>query len=106
MRVHPVKNLTCAVFDDYEEVPETVPLTFTEADVTWVASKISGAISTLGAEAIDLCNWLLHFGYASEELRVVVSRLADWMANSSPPWAAYCALMTFRLGAIDKRPGF
>ena len=38
-----------------------------------------------GAEAIELRNCLLCFGGDSEELRVVVARLADWMANSSPP---------------------
>ena len=26
------------------------------------------------------------------------------MANSSPPWAAYCALMACRLVEFDKRP--
>ena len=26
------------------------------------------------------------------------------MANSSPPWASYCALMACRLVALDKRP--
>ena len=31
--------------------------------------------------------------------------MADWMANSSPPWAAYRALMACRLVALDKRPG-
>ena len=31
--------------------------------------------------------------------------MADWMANSSPPWATYRALMDFRLVALDKRPG-
>ena len=56
-------------------------------------------------EAIELRNSLLRFGCSSEELRVVISRLADWMANSSPPWAAYCTLMACRLVAIDKRPG-
>ena len=52
-----------------------------------------------------LRNWLLRFGCVSEELRVVVASLADWMANSSPPWAAYRALMACRLVALDKRPG-
>ena len=75
------------------EVPETVLLNFTEDDITWVASKLSGAAGALGAESIELRNWLLRFGCASKELRVVVSRLADWMANSSPPWDAYCVLM-------------
>ena len=93
MRVPPVKNPTCADFKVYEEVPETVPLDFTEDDVMWVASKISGAAGALGAEVMELRNWLLCFGCASEELRVVVASLADWMANSSPPWDAYRALM-------------
>ena len=40
----------------------------------------------------------------SEEFRVVVVSLADWMANYSPPWADYRALMACRLVALDKRP--
>ena len=54
---------------------------------------------------IELRNWLLCFGCASEELRVVVSRMADWMAKYSPPWAAYRALMSCLLVALDKSPG-
>ena len=73
----PVENPACAAFEEYGEVPETVPLIFTEDDMTWVVSKISGAAGALGAEAIELRNWLLCFGCASEELRVVVARLAD-----------------------------
>ena len=105
MRVPPMENPACAAFEKYEDVPETVPLDFTEDDVTWVTSKIFGAAGALGAEAIELCNWLLCFGCASKEFRVVVSSLEDWMANSSPPWASYCALMACCLVAIDKRPG-
>ena len=105
MRVPPVENPTCAAFEEYEEVPETVPLDFTEDDITWVPSKLSGAAGALGAEAMELRNWLLRFGCTSEELRIVVENLADWMANSSPPWAAYRALMACRLVALDKRPG-
>ena len=54
---------------------------------------------------MELRNWLLRFGCASEEFRVVVASLDDWMTNSSPPWAAYRALMACRLVALDKRPG-
>ena len=55
---------------------------------------------------MELRNWLLRFGCASEEFRVVTARLEDWMANPPPPpWAAYCALMACRLVALDKRPG-
>ena len=105
MRVPPVENSMFAAFKEYEEVPETVPLEFTEDDVTWVASKLSGAAGALGAEVIELGNWLLCFGCVSEELRVVVASLADWISNSSPPWAAYHALMACRLVALDKSPG-
>ena len=100
-----VENPACAAFEEYEDVPELVPLDFMEDDVTWVASKLSGAAGALGAEAIELRNWLVRFGFASEELRVVFASLAEWMANFSPPWAAYRALMAFRLVALDKRPG-
>ena len=105
MRVPPVENPMCAAFEEYEEMPETVPLDFTEDDVTWVASKLSSAAGALGSEAMELRNCLLCFGCASEELRVVVARLADWMANSSPPWVAYRALMACRLVSMDKIPG-
>ena len=70
MRFPPVENPTCADFKEYEEVPEMVPLNFTEDDVTWVTSKLSSAAGVLGAEVIELQNWLLCFGCASEELRV------------------------------------
>ena len=52
----PVENPACAAFEEYEDVPETVPLDFTEDDVTWVASKLSSAVGALGAEAMGLRN--------------------------------------------------
>ena len=104
MHVPPMENPTCAAFKEYEEVPKTVPFNFTEDDVTWVASKLFGAAGALGAEAMELSNWLLRFRCASEELRVAVAGLNEWMANSSPPWAAYRALMACRLVALNKRP--
>ena len=54
---------------------------------------------------MELRNWLLCFGCASEELRVVIASLSDWMANSSPPCTAYCALMECHIVAPNKRPG-
>ena len=87
MRVPPVEDPTCAAFKEYEKVLETLPLDFTEDDVTRVLSKISGIAGVLGAEAIELRNWHLCFGCELEELRAVVSRLDDWMANSPPPLA-------------------
>ena len=39
-----------------------------------------------------------------EELRAVLENMADWLANSYPTWAAYCALMEFWLVSVDKMP--
>ena len=103
MCVLTVGNLTCTVFEDYRDVPKTVLLDFTEDDVTWVASKLSSATGALGAESIELRNCLLRFGCSSEELKVFIARLADWMANSSPLWAGYYVIMAWRLVALDKR---
>ena len=105
MRVPPVENPTCAAFEEYKEVPETVSLDFTEDDLTWLASKISGVAGAMIAEAIELRNLLLCFRCASEELRVFVATLAEWIANPSPSWAAYRALMACCLVALDRRPG-
>ena len=66
IRVPSVENPTCAAFEEYGEVPETVPLDFMEDDVTWVASKLSGAAGALGEEAMELQNWLLCFGCLSK----------------------------------------
>ena len=66
MRAPPAENPAFAAFEEYEDVPETVALDFTENDVTQVASKLSGAAGALGAEAIEIRNWLLRFGCASE----------------------------------------
>ena len=74
-------------------MPETVPLDFSEDDVMWVATKLSGVTGSLRSDAIEIRNWLLRVGCALEEFRVVVADLANWMANSSPPCDAYCALM-------------
>ena len=105
MRVPPMEKTTYASFKEYDEVPKTVPLQFRINGVMWVASKLSGAAGALGAEVIELQNWLIFFGCASKELRVIVARLADWMAKPPPPRDAYCALMACHLVALDKRPG-
>ena len=76
MRVPPLEYPTCASFEEYKEVPETVPLYFSEDDVMGV---VSGA---LVAEVIELRNWILSFGCVSEDFRVFVNDLAEWIAKS------------------------
>ena len=79
MCVTPVENPVCISFEEYEDMPELVSLNFTEDDVPRVASMLSGAAGALGAVAFELRNWLLRFGCVSEELRVIVSILDNWM---------------------------
>ena len=54
MRVPPMGNPTYADFEEYEVVPKTVPLDFTNNDATWVTSNLSVAAGILGAELIKL----------------------------------------------------
>ena len=78
MCVPPVDNTSCAAFDEYEDVPKTLPLDFMVDDLTLVASNISGAAGVLKrGMSIDLRNWLVCFGYASEDLSVIVANLSD-----------------------------
>ena len=75
----------CNLFEEYVEVLEMVPLEFSEGDVTWVASKISGVAGDLRLEVIEIRNWLIHFGCMLEEVKVVIINLDDLMANYSLP---------------------
>ena len=53
---------------------------------------------------MELKNWLLRFGCASEELRVVVAICLRQCPRNPPPGAAYRALMACRLVVLNKRP--
>ena len=57
-----------------------VTLDFSEDELIWVASKLLVTAESLGAEAIELINWLVCFRCSSEELRVVIANLSGWMA--------------------------
>ena len=71
----------------------------------WVVSKLSGVSDALGVEEIEIRNWIVSFVCVSEELKGIVSKMDEWMSDSSPPCAAYCALMACRLVALNKNPG-
>ena len=66
MRVPPVENPTFLASEEYEKVPKTLPFYFTENYGKWVSSKLSGVSGALGAEVIELRNWLLHCWCLSE----------------------------------------
>ena len=77
----------------------------TDDTVTAVAGLISGGAGPGGTDSVSLQHWLHRFGAASAELRLIVRDFVDWLGNGRPPWAAYRALMSSRLIALDKQPG-
>ena len=70
-----------------------------------VARKLTGGAGCSSVDAALLRNMLLRHGRASAELREELSAWARWLANTSPPWAAYRAMRQGRLVALDKQPG-
>ena len=54
---------------------------------------------------MSLQHWILRFGAASAELRLIVGDFLEWLGNGRPMGAAYRALMSGRLIALDKQPG-
>ena len=74
--------------------PEMVPVDITDDVVSAVAGRLSGGAGPGGTDSISLQHWLLRFGAASGELRLIVAEMGEWLSNGRPPWAAYRALMS------------
>ena len=70
-----------------------------------VAGRLLGGAGPIGTDSVSLQHWLLRFGATSAELRLIVGDFFEWLGNGRPPWAAYRALMSVRLIAMDKQPG-
>jgi len=103
---HPdARNVDPSFLPEYEEIPDFVDLDITEEVVEKVARKLSGSGGLCGSDAQAASQLLLKFGKASHKLRTVMAKLALWLANDTPPWAAYRALMAGHLLALDKCPG-
>ena len=58
-----------------------------------------------GTDSVSLQHWLLQFGEASGKMRLIVGNFMEWLGNGRPPWAAYWALTSGRLIALDKQTG-
>ena len=97
---------SAACLDAYPgKLPEMVPVDITDNVVSAVAGHLLGGAGPGGTDSIILQHWLLQFGAASGELRLIVAEVGDWLSNGRPPWDAYRALMSGRLIALDKSPG-
>ncbi|KAI2490762.1 hypothetical protein MHU86_23809 [Fragilaria crotonensis] len=90
-------------FEPYPNLPAPIPVCVTQDDVEAISPRLAGAAGPGGTDAVDLANWLLRFGL--EALREEMAAWTNWLANTSPPWAAYRAVMANRLVALDKQPG-
>ena len=85
--------------------PELTPVDITDDTVMAVAGRLSGGAGPRGTDSVSLQHWLLRFGAASAELRLIVGDFMEWFGNGRPPWAAYRALLSGRLIVLDKKPG-
>ena len=85
--------------------PELTLVDITDDTVTFVAGWLSGGAGPGGTDSVSLQHWLLRFGAASAELRLIVRYFVKWLGTGRPPLAAYRALMSGRLITLDKQPG-
>ncbi|KAL7524034.1 hypothetical protein ACHAXR_000412, partial [Thalassiosira sp. AJA248-18] len=84
---------------------EFMPMYFYEEQIAKAATRLSGGAGPCGVEGIQMKNWLLRHEVHSERLREEMAKWVSWLANESPPYAAYRALNCLRELPADKRPG-
>ncbi len=90
---------------EYQNLPALIDINITADTVEKVSKNLSGAAGLGGFDSKELSRWLLQYGTRSEKLRKTIAEFTSWLANDNPPWAAYRALMSGRLLALDKCPG-
>ena len=81
-----------------------MPLVITEEMVANAASKLHVAAGPGGVDAVAMSTMLLQFRKELQALQQAVARLMEWLANASPPYGAYYAMMASHLVALDKQP--
>jgi len=92
-------------YDNSEECLESMQLHAYEDQVAKSAAKLSGGAGPCGLDGVSLKYMLNHFEAHSEALRVEMGLWAEWLGNTSPPYAAYRALNAGRELPADKMPG-
>ena len=104
---HPeAQTPTAASLDLYpDRPPKLISVDITYDTMTAVAGRLADRAGPGGTDYVLLQHWILRFGAASGELRLIVRDFTEWMGNGRPPWTAYRALMIGRLIALDTQPG-
>ena len=81
---------TAASLDSYpDHPPEIFPVDIIKNTVTSVAGRLSGGAGPDGTDSVSLQHWLLSFGAAIRELRLIVADFTEWLSNVRPSWDAY-----------------
>ena len=78
-------------FEPYGGAPDVVPMVILDDVVQKVVSNISGSAGLCRVDAIMFRNWALRFGVESQAFREEMTEWTQWLANASPPYAAYRA---------------
>ncbi len=104
-RIPDLEDPHCIAFEHYNEVPVEILTDCTSKDLETLALQMSGSTGPSSFNTIMLRNCLLRYSRASGELRQELATWVEWLSNESPPWAAYRALMSRQLVALDKQPG-
>ena len=75
------RKLTTASLDSYPDRPlELTPVDITDDMVTAVAGRLSVGAGPGGTDSVSLQRWLLRFGAACGELRLIVGVAGKWAA--------------------------
>ena len=82
-----------------------MPLDIVEEDFQWVATQLTGEAGPSGTDTPAFHSWLLSFGTSSASVSEDMAAWTGWLANESPPWAAYRNIMAVRMVALEKFPG-
>ena len=81
-----------------------MPLNISEEDFQWVDNCLTGAVGPSGMYALDFQSCLLRFLTSLDILREDMVKWAYWLANESPPWAAYHTIISAQMVTLDKCP--
>ena len=92
-------------FEEYSNCSVAPPHTSCGESILETVRKLHGAAGPGGVDALQLQSWVIRHGTASENLRQELALWSEWLANESPPFAAYRALNAKRALALDKLPG-
>ena len=83
---HPeARTPTAASLDSYLSCPPSLTMVdITEDTVTAVAGRLSGGAGPGGTDSVSLQHWLLRFGAASADLRLIVGDFVECIGNGCP----------------------